>query len=268
MPENGLRAAVHETYDDAFFEHLFAVEDRHFWFRARNQIIATLVRQVVANLPPGYRVLEVGCGTGNVLRVLEEVCANGAVVGLDQSEEGLRYARRRTSCALIAGDARSMSFESPFDLVGLFDVIEHIPDDVRLLRDLHPLLKPGSALLITVPARMSLWSYFDEASHHCRRYEREELREKLERAGYRIEYLSHYMATLFPLMWLGRRLASLRKVRAAGEPGDSYELALRELRIVPGLNDLLANLLLWERAAVSRRRALPLGASLIALARR
>ena len=70
--------------------HLFAIEDRHFWFRARNRIISTLVKQITAALSPGYRVLEVGCGTGNVLCVLQQVCTGGAVVGLDLFEDGLK----------------------------------------------------------------------------------------------------------------------------------------------------------------------------------
>jgi cyclopropane fatty-acyl-phospholipid synthase-like methyltransferase len=64
----------HQSYDPHYFKPLSAIEDRHFWFRARNQVIAGLVGQLTARLPAGYRVLEVGCGTGNVLRALEEAC--------------------------------------------------------------------------------------------------------------------------------------------------------------------------------------------------
>src|SRR5947207_11114283 len=104
---------------------------------ARNQIIAAVVKQLTADLAPGYRVLEVGCGTGNVLRILQRACRNGSVIGMDLFAEGLRYARERTHCPLVQGDLRSPCFGAQFDLIGLFDVLEHVPDDTHVLRDLH-----------------------------------------------------------------------------------------------------------------------------------
>src|SRR5438552_6027281 len=83
--------APHESYSADCFAPLFAVEDRHFWFRARNQVIAAALGGVVAGLAPGYRVLEAGCGTGNVLRVLRQSCTRGSVVGMDLFPDGLRY---------------------------------------------------------------------------------------------------------------------------------------------------------------------------------
>ena len=131
----------HHSYDQAYFEPLFAIEDRHFWFRARNRVIATVVGQITANLVPGYRVLEVGCGTGNnVLRVLEKGCKNGVVIGMDLFAEGLQYAQERTSCLLVQGDIQSPPFSIQFDMIGLFDMLEHLPDDMRVLHHLHTML--------------------------------------------------------------------------------------------------------------------------------
>ena len=199
-----------DTFNPDFFESLFASEDRHFWFQARNRVIAALVRQLTSAWPPGYRVLEVGCGTGNTLRVLESVCTNGLVVGLDLFAEGLRFARSRVQCPLIRGDIRRLPFLPSFALIGLFDVLEHLPDDIAVLRHLREVLLPGGQLCLTVPAHMSLWSYFDEASHHCRRYEPAELEGKLGQAGFEVEYVSQYMRLLYPLMWFGRRWAKWR----------------------------------------------------------
>src|ERR1022692_4847052 len=84
-------------YDSRSFEILFAVEDRHFWFRTKKQVISLLAGQVAALLSPGYRVLEMGCGDGNVLRFLERACPTGTVVGMDLFGEGIRHARSRTS---------------------------------------------------------------------------------------------------------------------------------------------------------------------------
>src|SRR5690349_10563409 len=99
MPD-ALPAADHSSYEPAYFAQLFAIEDRHFWFRARNRVLGRLVAGLTRGLPPGYRVLEVGCGTGTVLHTLEQACPAGTVIGMDLFAEGLAFARRRTTCPL------------------------------------------------------------------------------------------------------------------------------------------------------------------------
>ena len=244
-------------YDPAYFAPLVAVEDRHFWFRARNRIISRLAARLAEGFDPGYGVLEVGCGDGNVLRFLERACAGGAVVGMDYYAAGLQYARRRCGCALVQGDLARPPFAKAFHLIGMFDVLEHMPDDLGVLRDLRRMLDPCGKLLLTVPAKRSLWSAFDEESGHCRRYETGELRDKLKACGYRVEYLSVYMAATYPLLWLSRRL-SRGKQGAVG----------RELRVVPVLNELLALALGPEAWWIGRGGRLPLGTSLLAVAAR
>jgi len=256
------------SYDPDSFAQLFAAENRHFWFRARNHAIGAIVRQVTGNTAPGYRVLEAGCGTGNVLKVLERTCSGGMVVGMDLFSEGLQYARRRTSCSLIHGDINALPFAGPFDLVCLFDVLEHLHDDVQVLGSLHEVLSGNGVLLLTVPAHPSLWSYFDEASHHCRRYELRELESKLVGAGYRVEYITYYMASIFPLVWLGRRVMSLKRRDAAPDVAGARALASRELRVIPVANSLLAFLLFLEARLIACRRHLPIGTSLLVVARR
>lgn len=260
----------HDSYDPTYFSYLFEVEDRHFWFRARNRVISAAVSQVIARLAPGYRLLEVGCGTGNVLRALEQTCKEGTVIGMDLFGEGLQYARRRVSCPLVQGDIHANPFGTRFEVIGLFDVLEHLPNDVEVLQVLRGMLTPGGALIITVPAHMSLWSYFDEASHHCRRYELAELTQKLRAAGYQVEFVSQYMISIFPLVWLGRRLASLRRRKSNNEQQSArrtQELTVNELRIRPIANGILCWLLEQEARLIARRRKLPLGTSLLAIAR-
>jgi SAM-dependent methyltransferase len=258
-----------ESYDPEFFEKLVRVENRHFWFRARNQVITNLVKQVTQLLPGGYRVLEVGCGTGNVLRALERACPSGIVVGMDLFAEGLAFARSRTSCALVQGDLERPGFGVPFDVIGAFDVIEHIPDDLHVLRAIHSMLCRGGALILTVPAHPSLWSYFDEASHHCRRYEMAELQGKLRQCDYEVEFASEFMASIYPLLWTVRRFGRLRRnVEQGRGEDDDMQLALRELRIVPVLNELISFALMQEAFLIKSRISLPFGSSLVAVARR
>jgi SAM-dependent methyltransferase len=251
-------------YDPEHYCNLAAIEDRHFWFRSRNEAIRALAGQVCAGFEPGYRALEIGCGTGNVLRHLEEICRGGSVIGMDLFGQGFQFARQRSSCGLVQGDASRPPFVCPFHLIGMFDVMEHVPNDVALLGDAHRLLAPGGALLVTVPAHMSLWSYFDEASNHCRRYELGELRTRLSEAGFAIEFLSEYMCSVTPLVWLKRRLLAQNQDGATRRA----DVVKDELAIYPVVNGVLAFLLKQEARWLRMRKRLPFGASLIAIARK
>lgn len=262
------RASPDQSYDPNYFALLFEVEDRHFWFRARNQVINTVIKRLTTNLRNDCRVLEIGCGTGNVLRLLEQACKRGTVVGMDLFLEGLRYARQRTAVPLVQGDIHKPPFGAKFDLIGLFDVLEHMTDDRQVLSDLGNILADEGELLLTVPAHPSLWSYFDEASHHCRRYEPAELESKLRLAGYQVEYLTQYMAGLFPLVWLWRRFAVLFRRRRPGDVKYAKYLANHELHCVPIINELMVLLLREEKYLIGQRIRLPIGTSIICVARK
>lgn len=255
------------TYDPRYFDFLVALESRHFWFRSRNEVIASAVCWITSQWRPGYRVLEVGCGNGNVLQCLSSVCTGATVIGMDLFEEALRYAKRRSRCPLVRGDVHKSPVRGGFELIGLFDVLEHLPDDHEILTDLHRLLAPQGTLLLTVPAHMSLWSYFDISSHHCRRYSRAQLRKKLESAGFDIVYLTEFMAPLFPLVWLGRRLSKLLS-RGPDGPEAADKLASRDFTVIPILNEILVLILNLEARLIARRWTIPIGTSLLAVARR
>jgi SAM-dependent methyltransferase len=253
-------------YDPAFFDTLIQAEERHFWFRHRNEVIEAVTASLVSHLPDGYRVLEFGCGTGNTLRALERACSRGRIVGMDLYHQGLSIARRRVGCALIQGDAANMPFAGAFDVVAAFDVLEHLAEDERVLRELRRRLNPGGVLIATVPAHMTLWSYADEAAHHCRRYAPERLRDVLGAAGYRVQYLTQFMAPLYPLVWLGRRLAASKARATGGEK--PFEMLSRELRVVPGWNEVVSLLLKVELPLLRAQKTVPIGTSLLAVATR
>lgn len=249
-------------YDPRWFDVLSEAEDEHFWFRVRNQIIASVARRLFDELGPTPRLLEVGCGNGNVLRALTEIWPRSRAVGLDLFDEGLQHARRRCHCETLQGDVRYVNFpKGSFDLIGIFDVLEHLPDDENVLGILHSLLAPGGALLLTVPACPSLWSYFDEVAGHCRRYVGTELDRKLRRAGFQITYSTYFMTTVFPLLWVKRRR------RGRGVSSASARAAA-EMKLPPSANHALWSVLQWERWWISRRMRLPIGTSLLALARK
>jgi len=255
--------AQEECFVEQDQQMLFEAEPWHFWFRARNQLIGAVVQQLVAAWPAGYRVLEVGCGTGNVLQVLERVCRTGQVTGLDLLAHGLRYARQRTDCPLLRADIQSLPFGPSFRLCGLFDVLEHLPDDTDALQCLRRVLVPDGRLVLTVPAYMHLWSHTDEYAQHYRRYTPSQLRDRLRDGGFTVETMTHFMSPIYPLLWLGRRLA---RWLPGGPQRSPRELFRQELRLHPLANALLYGLARCENWAIARGLRLPLGASLLAVA--
>jgi len=255
-------------YDPDHFAALFAVEDRHFWFGARNLALSTVIDAIAPQLPAGYRVLEVGCGTGNTLRMLQHACSGASlIVGIDLFEEGLVYARRRTGLPLVRARIEQTPFAVPFEMVGMFDVLEHIEDDRASLREVRGLTAPGGYLLLTVPANMALWSRFDEESHHCRRYEPDQLRDCLAAAGFSVDYLTPFMVTLYPIArvsrWVSSRANDLRR-RLGFE---SKSAVMNDLVVRPVINDLMRFMLRQEAPLLRRRRRLSMGTSLLAVAR-
>jgi SAM-dependent methyltransferase len=257
------KAAGSGGYDPDFFSRLAQVEDRHFWFRSRNHLIFEIARKVSSSLKPCDLVLEIGCGTGNVLRALEKAFPESKLVGLELWREGLQHARSRSRALLVEADINQSPLGKQFDVIGMFDVLEHVANDEDILQSVYSSLRLGGMLLLTVPAHQSLWSYFDEAACHCRRYSADGLRRNLEDAGFEVRFLTQFMASLFPIVWVYRKLNGVR-----GAAKSAQKLSDEELRIVPVFNRVLEFLLHLETIWISRGHSLPIGTSLVAVARK
>jgi 2-polyprenyl-3-methyl-5-hydroxy-6-metoxy-1,4-benzoquinol methylase len=259
-PAEGRLESHWSAFDAKGIERLLAAEDRHFWFRARNQTIAALVGRPIQRLSHGFRILEIGCGSGNVLRVLQASAAGrGSVEGLEVSREAAAAARRRTGLTITDGYLADLDPASKFDVIAAFDVLEHIADEAGVLREIGDRLRPGGRLFLTVPAHQSLWSAFDVASGHERRYTLTTLSRALRASGFDVEYATYFMSLLVPLMWVRRR------VMKAGS-SDHGALLDSEFQIVPGINGVAYELLRQEAHVIRARRHLPMGASIAAIA--
>lgn len=246
-----------EGFDPALFSELAALEARNFWFRARNRLILWALQRHA----PGFSdFLEVGCGTGYVLQGIAAAFPQARLVASEAETVGLRFAAERVPRAeFLQLDARRMPFSGEFDAIGAFDVIEHITEDETVLAQMRRALKPGGHLLLTVPQHPFLWSEYDVRAHHVRRYTRPELRQKLERAGYRIVKMTSFVSLLLPLMMLSR-MTKTAKV-ADYDP-------LAELRIGSVTNAVLERVLDAERLLIRAGLSLPAGGSLLAVAQR
>lgn len=257
------------SYDQTYFEKLYQVEDRHFWFRTRRAIVAALCRDMVANLPSGYRVMEIGCGTGHLLKTLKDTCVKGELVGMDLYWAGLAFASQRTNTSLIQGRAEWMPFrEGTFDLIGMFDVLEHLENDEEILISVLQMLKKGGKLILTVPAERQLWSTTDLIAHHQRRYEMDELKQKLEKSGFQIDYSSEFMQALHPLARLRPRAPVLLEEMSADENRRSQEEFSQELKIIPIVNEIAFRILNAEVNRIRHYKPIKRGTSIIAVARR
>lgn len=218
-------------FDPQLYTELAALEDHNFWFQARNRLI---VRAVRAYFPTAQKFLEIGCGAGQVLRALGEAFPYAELHGSELFVEGLAFARRRAPEAhLMQMDATCIPYLDEFDLIGAFDVVEHIENDTCVLKEMYQALKPGGGAILTVPQHPSLWSRQDELACHERRYRRHELESKLRACGFRILYTTSFVSILLPLMaisrWTMRRSANdtLHEMRIGGFANGVFSFALR-----------------------------------------
>lgn len=243
-------------FDASRFEALAAVEASHFWFRSRTQLIAWALRK---HFPRAQSVLEIGCGTGNVLASISELPSIRRVVGAEAHAEGLAFAARRAPRAeLLQMDAHHIPFREEFDVVGAFDVIEHIQEDEAVLQGMFAACRRGGGVMVTVPQHPWLWSYRDEFAHHRRRYRRADLLRKLAAAGFERAWATSFVTLLLPLMVLSR----LRQRAPEG-----FDASL-ELRVGRAVNRVLGAVMALERRVLEAGLTLPAGGSLLVVARK
>ena len=240
-------------------------EDRHWWFASRTRALMDLMDAIP--LERGLSLLDVGCGAGNMMHHLSRY---GHVKGVEIDPRPVGVARQR-GYDVDQGDAsRGLIYaDATFDVVTVLDVIEHNQDDLAVLREAHRVLKPGGRIVVTVPAFMWLWSHNDEINAHVRRYTIPELRARLGQAGFAVQHATYNNFFVFPMA------AALILVRRAGDrrprlashhlSEDQYQVEMEPTS--PPVNAVLSAVG-WLEAQLLRRVSLPVGTSIIALARK
>lgn len=234
------------------YDTMAALDQQHWWYRARRQVIAALIRRR-AMPPTDAKLLEIGCGTGHNLAMLSEF---GEVQALEVDPAARDIAEQRLGKPVLSAPLPELNGvpQSSFDLVGAFDVIEHIADDRAALHAIAACLKPGGKFVATVPAHQWMWSAHDVVNHHHRRYSRRQLQRLFSASPLKVEAIGYFNSLLFPLA-VAKRLSS----RIGGKEDSDL--------VMPGraLNAILERAFAAERHLIGRV-PLPPGLSLFVVA--
>jgi len=234
------------------YDRMAALDQQHWWYRARREVLAALIRRSVKP-PKDARILEIGCGTGHNLDMLSTF---GRVEAIEVDPAARAMAEQRLGRPVGSAPLPALEGvpERHFDLIGSFDVIEHIDDDAAALASIARRLKPGGTFVMTVPAHQWMWSAHDVVNHHHRRYSKAGLKALVEGSPLKLEQLGYFNSLLFPVA-VGARLAG--KIRGKDESDDSLPPA--------PLNSALEKVFAQEARLIGRV-PLPPGLSLFAVA--
>lgn len=178
------------------------IESTHWWFRARRLILVDILEKM--NLPKDAKILEIGCGTGGNLDMLSNF---GEVSALEMDKNAINIASKKTNnlynIKLGYCPEQLLFEEKQFDLICMFDVLEHIDDDEKTLVELKKLLKSNGKIFITVPSYKWLFGAHDKFLHHKRRYSKTRLKQLIPNE-LNILNISYFNTFLFPIAALVR----------------------------------------------------------------
>lgn len=244
--------------DTKLYDAHARLDDEHWWFLGRRSIVRDTLKRHLHPLVGTRRILDAGCGTGGNLAMLKEF---GDVTGVELEHMAVEAARKRTGNAvriLEGGIPDGLPKGEQFDVITMFDVLEHLDDPVGAVNALRELLTPSGQLVITVPAFQFLWSKHDDLNHHKRRYDFAELKQHLEKGGMKVGFHSYFNSLLFGPVAAVRLF---RKVVPGSESDSDYGSG-------GGLTNWALTKLFSAERHVASRLPVPFGVSLLAIASR
>jgi len=238
-----------EEFDEAIYARMTACEHHSFYSRARLKLIRWCLTKFFLQSGNFY---DFSAGTGVVLEAVRSIKPDIQLYASDLAVDSLAWVDTRLGgkITLFHTDASHIPFADHFDVLGAFDVVEHIDDDVGAMKDLFRTVKPGGGIMLTVPQHMSLWSPLDEEAGHKRRYIGHELARKVREAGFDVVLDTSFLAILYPLQYISRRFLTRIQSRQSFETEHS----------LPGpLNTLLGMILSLELLLIKGGARFPFG---------
>jgi 2-polyprenyl-3-methyl-5-hydroxy-6-metoxy-1,4-benzoquinol methylase len=192
----------HEDYNAKGLDNLYRQEEKHFWFLSRKSFILQNFNNYIDRKE---KIIEIGAGTGNVSRYLFDNGFDNISIG-EMHMKGLRYAKTYGIKECYQFDLLNTPFANEFDVVCMFDVLEHIKDDSLALENVYKMLNKNGKIVLTVPSHMWLWNREDAIAGHKIRYTRNDLIKKLQKSGFEIVTARYFFISIVPLLLLRRLL--------------------------------------------------------------
>jgi len=243
--------------DAEAYEEMIELQEKHWWFVARRIVIKSFIELEMPH-SAATKTLEIGCGVGGNVGLLGR---SGNYLGIDMYLPAIEYCSAKFpqfefKCSRIEEIPKD-AYSHNFDSIYILDVLEHIDNEVEILKEARNYLTDGGKILVTVPAYQFLWSPHDDFVHHVRRYTKKSLRKVLEEAGYKVERLSYFNSILFPLALI-QRLG----MRFLNKKLSSH------LSTPPGIVNWLFQMVFSQEAWILRFIDMPVGLSLIAVVKK
>ncbi|MDP3734294.1 MAG: class I SAM-dependent methyltransferase [Nanoarchaeota archaeon] len=242
--------------DKKEYETLFNLEEKYWWFVGQRSVVTKILQQHYATRKD-LSLLDVGCGTGINITMLQQF---GNAHGCDIATEAMEFCQQR-GLEITKSDVMNLKFfDKTFDVVTALGLFYHkaVTNDVKGMKEIYRVLNPGGRLIIFDCAMMSLYGKHDLAFHGIRRYSKQELQEKLEQSGFIVEKISYCNTLLFPFIFLKRKLEKFSSAPATSEVQDN---------LPPWINSLLTKIYLWESKGVHHFNY-PVGINIVAVGRK
>jgi 2-polyprenyl-3-methyl-5-hydroxy-6-metoxy-1,4-benzoquinol methylase len=249
------------SYPEEGNSDCFQIEENSFWFNHRNNSILTAVKRY----SPQKKFFDIGGGNGFVAKGLQD--SNIEVVLVEPGLQGAKNAKKRNIKNIVCSTLEDAQFEkSSLASIGMFDVIEHIEDDVKFLKNVHEYLEEEGNIYITVPAFNFLWSNEDDIAGHYRRYSLSQLEKIITKCGFTIVF-STYIFSILPLpVFLFRSIPSRLGLSKNSNKIDKYK---REHSSNRGFfSSILDSIWNWELKRIKNSKKIPFGGSCFIVAKK
>lgn len=201
------------------YAKLSEIESRHWFYSGKREIVRHWLKRTHP-LARDCKLLDVGAGTG---KFVEDMSGECQAIAMDDHAESLDIARSRLRPEqIVEGRCTDLPFgNDSVDVVTALDVLEHVEDDVRAVAEIARVLKPRGACVITVPALPALWSDWDEALHHFRRYTKDSLERLLANPSLELQHCAYINVAALPAVWFVRKWRGLRNHTGAARSEDA-----------------------------------------------